>query len=39
MQNNYNVILQEMNLLVAYTLAYSAEFTADDLWTNAGKAR
>jgi hypothetical protein len=39
MQNNYNVILQEKNLLVAYTLAYNAEFTADVLWTSAGRAR
>jgi hypothetical protein len=31
MQNNYNIILHEKNLLVAYTLAYNAEFAADVL--------
>jgi hypothetical protein len=39
MQNNYNVILREKNLLVAYTLAYNAEFAADMLWTSPGLAR
>jgi hypothetical protein len=39
MQNNYNIILWEKNLLVAYILAYNAEFTADILWTSAGRAR
>jgi hypothetical protein len=39
MQNNYDVILREKNLLVAYTLTYNAEFAADVLWTSAGRAR
>jgi hypothetical protein len=39
MQNNYDVILREKNLLVAYTLAYSASFAADVLWTSVGRAR
>jgi hypothetical protein len=39
MQNNYNVILREKNLLIAYTLAYNAEFAADVLWTSPGHAR
>jgi hypothetical protein len=39
MQNNYNVILHEKNLLIAYTLAYNAEFAADVLWRSPGRAR
>jgi hypothetical protein len=39
MQHTHNVILHEKNLLVAYTLAYNAEFAADVLWTSPGCAR
>jgi hypothetical protein len=39
MQKNYEVILREKHLLVAYTLVYNAEFAADVLWTSPGRAR